>query len=77
MSLRSWRSRSSSDPLRDIVVWAILVACLTIVGAIWLTAEHLDYDDFSPAILLIGYSPALASIATVGLLRVLAASEHC
>jgi membrane protease YdiL (CAAX protease family) len=69
MSLRSWRSRSSSDPFRDIGVWAILVACLTIVGAIWLTAEHLDYDDFSPAILLIGYSPALAAIATVGLLR--------
>ena len=72
MSRSSWRSRSSSGPsphpLRDAVVWAILVACLTIVGAVWLDAEHLDYDDFSPAILLIGYSPALAAIATVGLL---------
>jgi len=54
--------------LPDVVVWAILVACLTIIGVVWIDAEHLDYDDASPAILLIGYSPALAAIATVGLL---------
>lgn len=69
MNRRSWRSRSSSEPIphppRDVVVWAILVACLTIIGAMWLDAEHLEYEDFSPAILLIGYTPGLAAIIAV------------
>ncbi len=57
-------SGGSPHSIREVVAWTILVACLTIVGAIWLDLRHLDYEDFSPAILLIGYSPALAAIVT-------------
>jgi len=57
----------SRRPTRDVIVWSILLACLTITGAIWIDAHHLGYQEFSPGIPLIGFSPALAAIVTAAL----------
>lgn len=43
-------------------MWLVILAALTTVGVVWLRATGLGPGDFSPAILVIGYSPALAAL---------------
>ncbi len=48
--------------LLPVAVWAILVLAVAGFGALWLNLSGGSYRDFSPAILLIAYSPALVAI---------------
>jgi len=45
------------------VIWAVLLAVLTVGAAAWLASTGGDYRDFSPAILVVAYAPAVAAIA--------------
>ncbi|NNC11280.1 CPBP family intramembrane metalloprotease [Planctomonas sp. JC2975] len=48
--------------LLPVVAWAIVLSGLTVGAAAWLTSTGGDYRDFSPAILVVAYSPAIAAI---------------
>lgn len=47
---------------RGVLPWALVLLGLTASCALWLNLSGGSYRDFSPAILLIGYSPALVAI---------------
>ncbi|MHA7986046.1 CPBP family intramembrane glutamic endopeptidase [Rathayibacter sp. CAU 1779] len=55
---RSW-ARATFLP---VLAWVIVLSGLTLGAAAWLTWTGGDYRDFSPAILVVAYSPALAAI---------------
>jgi membrane protease YdiL (CAAX protease family) len=49
--------------------WAILLAALTVGSAVWLASTGGDYRDFSPVILVVAYSPAIAAIVVASFQR--------
>ena len=47
---------------RGVLPWAVLLLGVTAGCALWLNLSGGNYQDFSPAILIIGYAPALLAI---------------
>lgn len=57
------------EPIAAVAVWLAVLAALTIGGAVWVAASGASYQDFSVAILVIGYAPALAALVAVSVQR--------
>lgn len=60
--------RPTNRDIRAVVVWAIALLAVTALCALWLNATGTGYQDFSPAILIIAYSPGLVALAVAGFL---------
>ena len=54
---------------RGLLLWGALLFGLTTLGVVWLRTSGVNpADGFSPAIILIAYSPSLAALVTAGVL---------